>query len=109
MKVVINTCFGGFSISKECAERMKELGCLQAKAELEASSKYWYGSGHVGNFEGGYKRTSPYLIQAVEELGVKANGKYSRIVVVKIPEDIKWYIDEYDGRETIREEHRSWS
>lgn len=35
MKVVINNCFGGFSISRECAELMEKLGCPQAKEELE--------------------------------------------------------------------------
>lgn len=30
MRLVINRCYGGFSISKECAKRMAELGCKQA-------------------------------------------------------------------------------
>lgn len=34
MKIVINKCFGGFSISRECAELMENLGCKQAKEEL---------------------------------------------------------------------------
>ncbi len=39
MKVVINNCFGGFSISKEAAEYMAELGCEVAKAELSEWGK----------------------------------------------------------------------
>lgn len=34
-KIVINRQYGGFSISKECAELMEEMGCPQAKAEME--------------------------------------------------------------------------
>ena len=39
MKVVINGCYGGFSISKECAEYMEKLGSKQAKAELDEWKK----------------------------------------------------------------------
>ena len=35
MKVVINSCYGGFSISQKCAELMAKLGNKQAKAELK--------------------------------------------------------------------------
>jgi hypothetical protein len=35
MKVVVNRCYGGFSISKKCAEYMEKRGSLQAKAELD--------------------------------------------------------------------------
>lgn len=39
MKVVINNCFGGFSISKKCAEFMAKKGHKQAKAELDKWKK----------------------------------------------------------------------
>ena len=29
--------------------------------------------------------------------------------VIKIPDDVKWYIDEYDGMEWVAEIHRTWS
>jgi len=35
MKVVANRCYGGFSISIECARRMAELGCKTAQAEID--------------------------------------------------------------------------
>ena len=34
MKIVINKCYGGFSISKECAELMASKGCPIAQDEL---------------------------------------------------------------------------
>ena len=39
MKIVINSCYGGFSISKECALYMENLGCKIAKAELDSWRK----------------------------------------------------------------------
>lgn len=110
MKIVINNCFGGFSISEECAKLMAEKGCQVAKAELEEYKKdgSWYGYGYVNGLPG-YDRTSNYLIEAVEELGERANNMCSELKVIEIPDDINYYINDYDGMETVEETHRSWS
>lgn len=112
MKVVVNKCWGGFSISKECAELMAQKGCEVAKAELEEYNKdpkdhMWYGYGYINN-QNGYKRTSKFLVEAVEELGDKASGYCAELQIVEIPDDINWYIDDYDGIESIHEVHKSW-
>lgn len=106
MKIVINTCYGGFSISKECAEYMASKGHKQAKAELK--NEPFYGYGHVKGFKDSYSRTDPILIEAVETLGKEANGTFAELKVIEIPDGINYYIDYYDGVETVREEHRSW-
>lgn len=61
---------------------------------------YWY----YGNLE----RDDTDLVAVVEELGKEANGKFSELEVVEIPDSVKWEIDNYDGIETIHEVHRSW-
>jgi len=53
-------------------------------------------------------RSDPTLVAVVEELGERANGAYAELVVVEIPDDVDWYIHDYDGQETVRENHRSW-
>jgi hypothetical protein len=53
-------------------------------------------------------RTDPDLIAVVEELGEKANGSYAKLKIIEIPDDTEFYIDEYDGMESVHEEHRSW-
>lgn len=57
-------------------------------------------------------RTNAHLIELVEEMRaeeVNPSGDCASIYVVEIPDDVKWYISEYDGSETVEEEHRSWS
>ena len=57
---------------------------------------------------GDLKRDDTDLVAVVEELGEGANTIFSELEVVEIPDDINWYIDNYDGIETIHEVHRSW-
>lgn len=53
-------------------------------------------------------RTDPLLISVIKELGSEANGDYAEIHIVDVPDDVKWHISEYDGMETVEEDHRSW-
>lgn len=104
VKVVINICFGGFGISRECVELMAKDGHAEAIKELEAEKFYGYVSDNSDK-----DRTDPILVKAVEALGSKkASGRSAQLSVVEIPDCINWYIEEYDGRETVRESHRSW-
>lgn len=90
MKVVINRCFGGFGLSKEA---VKDLGC---------KSSWDYNSEDM-------RRTAPELIALIEKKGSEyCSGDYAELKVVEIPDDVDWYINDYDGVETIEEVHRSW-
>lgn len=101
MKIAINDCYGGFVVSKAVYE---ELGMK------------WDGYGYPSNKDFGIEdnnyrayRSHPKLIQAIEKIGCKkASGKLAKIRIAEVPDDAKWYIDDYDGIETINEEHRSW-
>lgn len=94
----------------------------QKEAESELGIMFTFTKGHGVSFEkwpkeegDGYfydndlKRDDPFLVQTVEELGVeKASGRLSKLRIVEIPDDIVWYIDEYDGIESVHENHRRW-
>jgi len=54
------------------------------------------------------ERTDPILIDVVEELGEKSWDGTSELEVVEIPDGIGYYINDYDGLESIHESHRSW-
>ena len=92
MKIAINTCWGGFSLSKEAYDYLG----------IE-----WDGYGYKYNAES--KRNDPKLIECIETLGEKANGRYAVIKIVEIPDDIEWKISAYDGMECVEECHRTWS
>lgn len=104
MKVVINTSHGGFAITKEMAKFMAARGNPRAAGELEREGERFFGFGYVTGMSGGYDRTDPDLIAAVEELGAGTDLK-----VVEIPDGIEWELEEYDGLEWIAEKHRTWS
>lgn len=106
-KIVVNCRYGGFSISRKCAEFMAERGNKQALAEL-ADGTPFSGYGHSESFRDEYPRDCPDLIAAVEQLGEGADGSFAKLVIVEIPADVDWEIEEYDGREWVSEKHRTW-
>lgn len=54
------------------------------------------------------KRTDTKLIECIETLGKDASGKFAKLGIVEIPDDIDWEIEEYDGAECVSEKHRTW-
>ena len=90
MKVVINSCYGGFGLSDKALDMYKQ---LSNKSE-------------VYSFE--LDRTDPILIQVVEALGAEADGRFAKLCIIEIPDDIEWEITEYDGSESVEEVHRKW-
>jgi len=76
-KVVINTTYGGFSITDEMKEYMKKRGLTEEEID-------W-----------GIERHNPILIEAVE------NCKNTGSLAVAEFEGCKYYIDEYDGFEGV--------
>jgi hypothetical protein len=90
MKIAINVCFGGFSLSEQALARYAELADKSGFVAFENI------------------RDDPHLIQTIEELGTKCNTRYSEIRIVEIPDNIEWEIMEYDGTEYIAEKHRKW-
>jgi hypothetical protein len=91
MKIVINTCHGGFGLSKE------------------ALALYNERAGTAIKYEDDIKRNDLILIEIVEQLGEAANGGFAKLKVVKIPDDVQWQIEEYDGVEWVAEKHRIWN
>lgn len=90
MKVVINTCIGGFGLSEVAKTRY----------ENETGSDY---------YDWDIPRNDPILVSIVEELDEDSWGKYAELKVVEIPDGIEWHISEDDtGKEWIAEVHRTW-
>lgn len=116
MKIVINTCYGGFGLSHEAVLRYAALKNMNFVVEEKDSSfsKYEYYVDQVSDANHWHEgkisdRSDPALVQVVEELGEAANGWAAELKVVDIPDDVQWYIEEYDGNEWVAEKHRTWS
>jgi hypothetical protein len=79
MKVVINECFGGFSVSDFVVE---QLG-------LDSPRRV--------------NRVDERLITLIEEYGSeKCSGRHACLSVVEMPDNTTdWEISEYDGSETL--------
>ena len=90
MKVIINSRYGGFGLS-ELAK--KEL-CRRKGVEK------------IQMYE--ILRNDSDLVNVVEIMGNAANGPYSNLKVVEIPDGIEWIIQEDKGEEWIAEKHRTW-
>jgi hypothetical protein len=76
-KVVINTCFGGFSISEEALEWLRENGGCDYDI-----------------------RHDPLLVKCVETLGERAWGGSAELKVVEISQPL-YRVGEYDGKEWV--------
>lgn len=47
-------------------------------------------------------------MNCINKLGKLANGEFADIKIIEIPDNIKYYIDNDEGIETVHEEHRTW-
>ena len=91
-KIVINACHGGFGLSSEAESKYKELAGITDPIF--------------------YSRSIPsddaHLIAVVELMGTDADNRFSELKIVDVPDDVNWYIEEYDGKEWVAERHRTW-
>lgn len=138
MKIVINNCYGGFSLSiKGTKEYYKRKGqevyfYEQTKHEYKDGEDLYikikgddvqsfsaYGCFHdlgdvCDKITEDYvdmrpdDRSDPDLVYVVEKLGEKANGDCAELKIVEIPDGVDWEIEEYDGSEWVAEKHRTW-
>lgn len=78
MKIVINKCYGGYSLSEEA------LATLGIQCDE------------------GVKRTDSRLVEIVEADPEAASGVFAKLAVVEIPDEATdYHVDEYDGFESV--------
>lgn len=115
MKIVINKCYGGFGLSEEAIflyGKKKGINIIKDKKKSDRLvSHYYIDDIKDGNYfsDSNIERNDPILVEVVNELGEKADGTYSELKIVEIPDDVEWIIEEYDGNEWVAEDHRRWS
>lgn len=115
MKIVINSCYGGFGLSDEAIlmygdVKKLNLQALEQNRELRFKTYYIDGIRSEETYfsDRQIARDDKELVAIVEILGEKANGQHARLRIVEVPDDVKWEIHEYDGKEWVAEVHRTW-
>lgn len=137
-KIVVNKCYGGFSLSHSAIMFYAELSGFKLypivsvnRNNLSGNGKYRLANedeldklfgphyiknplkdGKYNNKDYFYDRNIPRddvnLVKVVEQLGEKANGSCAKLRIVEIPDNVKWHIAEYDGLEHVAEDHKTW-
>ncbi len=136
-KVILNKCYGGFYVSPEAYKLYAKKKGLDLFTYKLNSSKYFgtyqkvdssdsifvlYTTKDLGDTatiddiqENSLSlneelREDKTLIEVVEELGEKANTRYSDLKIVEIPDDVAedYIIDDYDGIETLHKRVQEW-
>lgn len=138
-KIAINNCFGGFGLSRTGLRhlaKMKGIDALYFYKDDYRTGKYhkvydqddafwsipltvdlgeeltqeeFYHALEEYKFSVDFGRDDEDLIETIETLGKDANGRFSDLKIVEIPDDIEFYIEEYDGNEWVAEKHKTWT
>lgn len=88
MKIVINDCSGGFSLSAKALICYHDLTGISLPCQGRDVS-----------------RTDPDLIRVIEKLGQEAaSGGFARLVIIELAAGTKYRIQEHDGLEWIETE-----
>ena len=108
-KVVINNCFGGFSLSATAWALLAERkgGVLHTRESAWGTTHYIVMPDGAEIYNMDIERDDVDLVAVVEVLGTNAaSSEDSQLEIVTLPDDVtQWFIDEYDGEEILREGH----
>lgn len=113
MKIVINRDYGGYGLSDQAVReygKRKGLNLVEDGPDDHGFTYFYVNEIDENNYfsDREIERDDPVLVEIVERLGSEANGRYSDLKIVEIPDDVDWDIMEYDGMEHIAEKHRTW-
>ncbi len=114
-KIVVNKCYGGYSLSDAChVELMKRGHELSLREQQEEDEAYvdepkWSALSWKDSWGRDIPRDDVMLIEVLESLGVEScSGAHASLHVTEVPSNVEWWIHEYDGSEHVEEAHRSW-
>lgn len=113
-RIVINTCHGGFSLSREAELLYLEKAGIEytlvpqadRDTQVRLGSKIYVDGQHWSCRD--IDRDDPALVNVVRQLGSNSWGEYAKLKIVEVPAKVDWYIEDYDGKEWVAERHRIW-
>lgn len=102
-EVVINRCYGGFSLSLKASKAVIERKGLTPVLKEEGRSWAYYTTKEDDRWScRDVQRHDPDLVAVVKELGKKANGDCAELQIYEVHG--RYRIEEYDGMESVEEE-----
>lgn len=104
-KVVINACYGGFSLSDDAIrEYLRRTGreWTEEQSEFSLLGTLFHVIGDEDWYDRDLDRADPVLVAIVEEMGEAANGSCANLEIRELPKGTLYRIDEYDGYESIQ-------
>jgi len=111
-KIVINVDYGGFGLSDEAMRMyLSKSGQIWEEESREPNMTFfWLDKANEKLFwENDLDRNDPLLIEVIETITCKkASGRFAKLKIVEIPENVEWHIEEHDGLEWVAEDHRTW-
>lgn len=113
MKYVLNKCYGGFSVSKEVYDKLgyEWDGYGYLLEFCRDVSKEELDKNFIIKAHDLYIRSHPKLIKAIEDVwaeGKDPSGRFARLSIVNVPDDVEIELTDYAGVESLEEIHRSW-
>lgn len=101
-KIVINECYGGFSLSDQAIDWLKDNGAFKDEEQYQKEKDCLKEYGM--SFFLDHDRSNSLLIECVETLKEKASGQCANLVVEEVfgKEDVTFEIANYDGFESIK-------
>ena len=111
MKIVSNGRCGGFGLSQAGHYELgRRLGLTENDYYFSTPDAQPSPLGLPENdyYSGDIKRTNSDLVEMIEENASLYSGDHAQLYVVEVPDDVEWYIHDYDGREHVAEKHRTW-
>jgi hypothetical protein len=91
MKLVINAMHGGFGLSN----------AAMAYCNYTPKSEF--------DYYNDIPRNDSRLVEFITRYGSEAaSAAHANLVIIEIPDDVDWTIEEYDGYEHVAERHRVW-
>ena len=83
MKIVVNKCYGGFSLNQKFLDHVEKLHPNYFEIEPD-------------------ERVNPFIIEELEKYPEDASGDCASVCIVEIPDEATdYYIQDYDGYEDV--------
>ena len=103
MKLVLNKCYGGFSLSDGAVRHIAALKGIQLfEEDQEFWTEFYIDAALEEPFDfRSIPRWDEHLVAVVEEFKALANGQHAKLEIIDIPQGQQFRIQEYDGKEWL--------